>query len=544
MNAQNVLVNPGAETGDLTGWQQSNTGYKYVVSTNQTIPGSSANFLAHSGKYTFQLFDTTADTSFIYQDYPAIEGSQWSASCYAICYASNYFTSGANAHMQIVFYDASNNVVLYPGTSGGVYGTVFLDPVDYSGLGVTWTIVPPMALDASGWMSLQATNLYDTDPATEASYDSTQLPAILTAPPGTAYVRYQIAFDNSATGGGDVYWDDCALTKLNFSDPDITSQPVAVTVYAGAPASFSVVASHTSAYPGEKLSYQWQYNGTNLPAAGGVNDISGTTTTPNLTFTNVQGADSGLYSVVVTVKSTAGNYTNSIRSVPVPLTVLVLSPLQKANVLGVNFGFENNPSWPLWEPFNGCYFVTADNTYGASTTPINILEGKKRGADRFPMGSGTTASITRFRPHPAPCGRPVVGPMSQVKMIFTAATRAGSRFGSRMPMETMLPALRLMKSFKIYGLGYTNADAQYTCIDTSSPNVGQTLYHQQLPRDQWVYLPVTNIVNNGGIGLADDLPYNTFPAVISRCRPMPTSPRLIFKCMSIARLPQTIRRPI
>ena len=374
-NAQNVLVNPGAETGDLTGWLQSNTGYKYVVSTNQTIPNSSSNFLAHSGKYTFQLFDTTADSSFIYQDYAAIAGSQWSASAYAICYASNYFNAGANANLQVVFYDATNGVIPYPGASGGTYGSVFLDPVDLSGIGVTWAIVPPMAVDASGWMSLQATNLFDTDPATEESYDPTLVTLPLTAPPGTAKVRYQISFNNLATDGGDVYWDDCALTKLNFSDPDIATPPVAVTVYGGSPATFSVVASHTSAHPGEKLTYQWQYNGTNLPAAGGVNDISGTTTTPTLSFTNLQGADSGLYSVVVTVKS-AGNYTNSIRSVPVPLTVLVLSPLQKANVLGANFGFEGNPSWPLWEPFNGCYFVTADNTYGTSATPINILEGK------------------------------------------------------------------------------------------------------------------------------------------------------------------------
>src|ERR1035437_10283175 len=71
--AQNVLVNPGAETGDLTGWHVSNTGYIYVVSTNGTMAGvtngiiSTNHFLAHSGKYTFQLFDTTANSAIIYQ---------------------------------------------------------------------------------------------------------------------------------------------------------------------------------------------------------------------------------------------------------------------------------------------------------------------------------------------------------------------------------------------------------------------------------------------------------------------------------------------
>ena len=90
--AQNMLINPGAETGDLTGWNQSPSGYKYAVSTNQFIPNSgNSNYLAHSGAYTFQLFDTTADTSYIYQDFPAIAGSQWSASSYIIGYAANYF---------------------------------------------------------------------------------------------------------------------------------------------------------------------------------------------------------------------------------------------------------------------------------------------------------------------------------------------------------------------------------------------------------------------------------------------------------------------
>src|ERR1019366_1747908 len=98
--AANVLLNPGAETGDLTGWNVSNTGYKYVVSTNGTIPNSGTNsnftnYLAHSGKWTFQLFDTTgnegAPRAFIYQDFATLAGSQWSASCWTICYASNYF---------------------------------------------------------------------------------------------------------------------------------------------------------------------------------------------------------------------------------------------------------------------------------------------------------------------------------------------------------------------------------------------------------------------------------------------------------------------
>src|ERR1017187_5740591 len=106
--AQNVLVNPGAETGNLTGWKVSNTGYIYAVNTNSLQGGAgSLNRLAHSGSWTFQLFDTTSDSAYIYQDFAADPGSQWSASCWTICYASNYFIAGASAHMQAVFYDVS-----------------------------------------------------------------------------------------------------------------------------------------------------------------------------------------------------------------------------------------------------------------------------------------------------------------------------------------------------------------------------------------------------------------------------------------------------
>jgi hypothetical protein len=496
--AANVLVNPGAETGDLTGWQQSLTGYKYVVSTNQTIPNSTSNFLAHSGGYTFQLFDTTADSAYIYQDFAAVAGSQWAASCWTICYASNYFNPGANAHLQVVFYDASNNAVAYPPAPIGVsYTSDFLDPVDLSGLSVTWAIVPPF----DTWLGLDATNLNSTDPAQEGYFQSPLVSLPLTAPANTAYVRYQLEFDNSGTDGGDVYWDDCVLNKLNFTDPDITNAPVAVTIYAGSPASFTV--GGRKAVKSEVLKFQWQLNGVDLPPAGNTNGIIGATTNTTLSLANCQGIDSGLYSVVVS------DTNGSIRSVPVPLTVLVLSPLQKANVLGANFGFENSPAWPLFEPFNGCYFASTNNVYGTSTTPVNVLDGNwvaliGANGDRdngfhhaYSAAPGSLWKAGGYA-YISSLNDFVAGNTCRLQIWFKDA------FGVNVAAPTV-------ESFKIYGTGYTNSDAQYTCIDVSSPNNGQVLYHTQLPRDQWVTMLATNLVNNGGIGLADDLPYDTLP---------------------------------
>lgn len=524
----NVLVNPGAEAGDLTGWNVSLTGYIYIVSTNGTIPNSgTSNFLAHSGKYTFQLFDTTADSAFIYQDFAAVAGSQWSASCYAICYASNYFNPGATAHMQVTFYDASNNVVVSTNSSSqtaGVYGSDILDPSGSPDpVNIYWIFAPPPAVDASGWVSLQPTNLYSTDPATEAFFEVPLSPITtnLTAPAGAAFVRYQLEFDNLGTDGGDVYWDDCVLNKLNFSDPDITNPPVGVTTYAGLPASFTVGAVHNPAFTGEKVTYQWQKDGTNLPTAGGVNDISGSTTTATLSFTNLQVADGGLFDVVVTSKSTTFNYTNSIRSVPVPLTVLNLTCLQKANALGPNAGFENLPVWAPWEIFNGCYVASSNNVYGTSTNPVIVFDGNwcalvGANGDRdngfhHAFGTGANCAVVAG-----------VTPGSIWKAGGWAYISSSNDFigGNTCRLQiwfrdangnSLTPSgTPTFESFKIYGLAYTNVDMQYTNIDLSSADYGQVVYHTQLPRDQWCYLPVTNVVNNAGVGLGDDLPIGTW----------------------------------
>jgi hypothetical protein len=325
----------------------------------------------------------------------------------------------------------------------------------------------------------------------------------MTAPPGTAFVRYQLEFDNTGTGGGDVYFDDCVLNKLVGSDPDITTAPTSVTVYAGGSASFTVVASHTGAYPNEKFTYQWQKNGTNLPAAGGVNDIAGSTTTATLTFNNLQGADAGLFDVVVTLRS-AGLYTNTIRSVPVNLTVLTLTCLQKVNALGANAGFENAPGWAPWEPFNGCYFASAANVYGASTTPVNVYDGNWVAL----VGANGNPDNGFHHAFPAAPGSVwKAGGWAYISSTndFSGGNTERIQIWFKDADGVAVPGTPTYESFKIYGLAYTNADMQYTNVDTSSPLIGQTLYHDQLPRDQWCYLMVSNVIGGG------DLPINTLP---------------------------------
>jgi hypothetical protein len=523
--AANVLVNPGAEQG-LTGWNVSATGYIYAVSTNGTIPNDTAtpnNFLAHSGTNTFELFDTTGDSAYIYQDFAADPGSQWAASCWAICYASNYFTT-AITYMSVAFYDTNNNVLgatLGNTTYGfGVYGSAVLDPSASGEFGCV--IAPPPATDATGWLFLPATNFWygyiaanTNNIPGNAIEDQLPIPLVstnFTAPPGTVFVRYQLEFDNSADNGGDVYFDDCVLNKLVGTDPDIITAPTSVTTYLGYAASFTVVA--TNGYVGEKIHYQWQKNGTNLPAAGGINDINGNTTSPTLLFTNLQVADGGLFDVVVTSINTHNtpNITNSIRSVPVPLTILAFSPLQKINALGDNAGFENAPFWPPWNAFNGCWFQSAANDYGGSTTPVNVFDGTWVAL----VGDDGVRDNGFWQAVPAAPGTWwKAGGWAYISSLndFIDGNTCRLQIWFKDANGNTVPGTPTYESFKIYGLAYTNANMVYTCIDASSPSNGVTgMYHVQMQRDNWVYLTVSNVVDNSGIGLEDDIPYNTLPA--------------------------------
>jgi len=549
----NALVNPGAETGDLTGWNHSLTGYHYVVSTNGAMNGvtngiiSTNQMLAHSGKYAFQLFDTTTTSSYIWQDYPARVGSQWSANCFAICYASNYFST-AIAYMEVAFFDTNGNVLddpsdpFYGNNGSGVYGSAILDPIGAT-WAVGWIITPPPAFDTNGWMYLPATNFYygytnnPNNPPIEpgpAGYGAIEygfeapVASTLIAPAGTAFVRYKLEFDNSSTGGGDVYWDDCQLNKLNQTDPDLTNpQPASVTIYAGQKASFTVNAlsdlrlnsgGHLKA---EDLFYQWQKNGTNLQAQGGAavgNSIQGATTNTTLSLTNCLAGDAGMYSCLV-FDSPVGNglptggVTNYIRSVPANLTVLVISPYQKANVLGPNAGFESAPNWDPWEPFNGCASDMATNVYGTSTTPVNIFDGNwvalvGNNGDRdngfHHQWAATPGSTWKAG------GWAYLSSLNDLPGGNTCRLQIWFKDASGASLSSVPPYTPTFESFKIYGWAYTNADMEYTNVDQSSANLGQVMYHTQLPRDTWCYLAVSNVTTQDGVRLTNDIPHGTW----------------------------------
>ena len=132
--------------------------------------------------------------------------------------------------------------------------------------------------------------------------------------------------------------------------PSITSQPQGITNLAGTTASFTVAAAGAA-----PLAYQWLFNGTNVVDDGRISGTSGNT----LSIVNIQGADSGGYSVVVT------NFFGSLTSSVAALSLLA----------------------PLWvEPFNyadGNLTTVSTNLWtahsGSGINPVKVLGGKVSG---------------------------------------------------------------------------------------------------------------------------------------------------------------------
>jgi Immunoglobulin domain len=459
--AANVLVNPGAETGDFTGWTP--VGTASVASTNDLYynggnPVGASNILTHAGEYAFKTYNNAGGATYIYQNFATAAGSQWSASVYALSHAQDYIALDSTAHLQLVFFDNTGTNIL------AVYGSDILDP---NNPGFPMTVYPPPATNSSGWVFLQAMNQYSGVPAAEGNWLSS-VPTNITAPSGTAFVQFQVEFDGGV-GGGSVFWDDCVLNKLVGTDPDITTPPTALTVVAGQNATFTVVGSGNTT-----LSYQWKKGGSNVSGSR-----IGGATTATLTITNCLTSDAGSYSVVITDNN------GSIQSVPVALTVL--NPAAANNALGPNAGFENAPNWSPWNPFNGTGLPSTNSTYYQVTNKVNVYDGAycaqvyDGGTDNgfWTHVACTPGSVWKAAAHAyITSTTDNLSASNTCRLQVWFQTAGGTHVGPT------------YECWKIYGLGYTNV-------------------YQMMPRDTWVYLPVTNVVD------ATDTPTNSVTSFVA-----------------------------
>jgi hypothetical protein len=211
----NVLVNPGMETGNFTGWTtySAETWNYNIADTNGgelsnpcTAPASCPNpDVAHSGQYSFFLFgDYQGGSQFdgMYQDIKTVTAADvFSADGWLYSYGSDYFAqNGQNLlWIEVTFRDADLNVLaLYRSqvvTSNSSY------------------VLPPGL-----WVDLPVTNQYDP-----TTFAITNTVTNLVAPPGTADARYQIVFNQVNYGGGSSFWDDFTLDFISGPVPPTLS---------------------------------------------------------------------------------------------------------------------------------------------------------------------------------------------------------------------------------------------------------------------------------------------------------------------------------
>jgi Leucine-rich repeat (LRR) protein len=192
-------------------------------------------------------------------------------------------------------------------------------------------------------------------------------------PPDTG--NYTVVVTNA---GGSITSSIASLTV--WVPPSITLQPLNRTNLAGTIATFSVSASGTTPF-----AYQWLFGGANLAGA----------TSSSFSITNVQPADAGNYSVIVT------NFGGSITSALASLTVwvppaIIAQPQNRTNIAGTtaDFSVTVNGTTPFsfqWQ-FNGA------NLSGATASSLSLTNVQPADAGNYSVvvtnfGGSVTSSI-------------------------------------------------------------------------------------------------------------------------------------------------------
>jgi beta-glucanase (GH16 family) len=186
---QNVLANPGFETGDLSGWTTYGAN-NYAISNNAA---------AHSGNCfykVYQAFNGQTNTTGIYQDYISNLGMVYSANGWAYTLSSDVLAGQNAAWMEVTFRDAGGNVLAL-----------------YRSSLITTNTIASGAFPVNTWINLSVTNQYN--PTTYLFANSV---TNLVAPAGTSFVRCQIVLQGDPYySNGSVYFDDLTLNQISTS---------------------------------------------------------------------------------------------------------------------------------------------------------------------------------------------------------------------------------------------------------------------------------------------------------------------------------------
>ena len=195
--------------------------------------------------------------------------------------------------------------------------------------------------------------------STSYSSDTGLLSGMPSTPGTTSMTVY--ASNNGGTGSAVV------TVVFQQAPPSITTQPASQTVAAGASVTFTVAATGTA-----PLTYQWQKGGVNIAGA----------TNPSLLLANVQSANAGTYTVIVT------NGAGSVAGTAL-LTVANTSP---------NPGDAGSPPLIINQPVSQNVTVGANVTFTVAATGAapRSYQWKKNGRS-ISSGNGTELALTHVQ---------------------------------------------------------------------------------------------------------------------------------------------------
>jgi beta-glucanase (GH16 family) len=192
MRAANILANSGFETGGLASW--STFGPNNSSQTGAGVAHGGVNYSKVYGQFT-----GITNYTGIYQDNPSAPGAVYSADGWVCSLSSDNIKGQDLIWLEVSFRDASSNAL-------ALYRSAVVSSNNIAGFGGLNT-----------WFDLQITNqCYFTNPVKLILLPGTvtNTVASLVAPAGTAYVRYQIVFEQgSDNANGSMYFDDLTLDQ-------------------------------------------------------------------------------------------------------------------------------------------------------------------------------------------------------------------------------------------------------------------------------------------------------------------------------------------
>jgi len=305
------------------------------------------------------------------------DGMFYGTTCYGGVYtAQDPSGNGYGTIFQMTPAGILTNLYSFSGTrDGGIPAGALIQGADGSFYGTTATTFFNLGYSTPPFISSQPANQTNVPGATVSfavvaggtpplvyqwQLDGTNLPGadgsslILTNVQFTQAGTYAVVVSNAA---GSVTSSNANLS-VTVNPPVITTPPASQTVNHGSNAVFSVTATGTP-----PLGYQWRINTTNLPGA----------TASSLVLTNVQLADNGAYTVVVSNAAGAVTSAKAVLNVSGVPPALTAQPFSQSAVTGhgVTFTAGATGSLPLsfqWQ-FNSASMAGQTNS---SLTMTNL----------------------------------------------------------------------------------------------------------------------------------------------------------------------------